>query len=461
MPELTEVDVLIIGGGIYGAGIAQAAAAAGHSVLLVEQHTLASATSGNSTKLIHGGLRYLESMQFGLVYEALHERELLLQLAPELVSRQWFYIPVYRYNKRPAWMVKTGLALYWALSLGRSRFKSVPRSQWHSVIPGLNTDQMVALLAYEDGATDDAALTQAVAASAEKLGADIRQHSAFTRAKREEDHWLVQLSTTNLSASKSEPAANIRAKILINAAGPWINHVREQITPAPPDQGVQLVQGAHLHLDRTCHAFVYVESEDGRVMFFRPWQHGTLAGTTETDFNGDPADACATNEEVAAILATYNRYFPANPCTESDILKQYCGIRVLPQNKAGTFSASRETVLICDNESKPAYIGVYGGKLTTYRRESEKVARLIARRLPGHRKADSRRIKLMGAQINSLLCKLLICKESGNHTFRFSESKKAMDGLFTISSRIRQSGIDHATTGWNRAFHRVQSQFFE
>jgi len=376
--------VLIIGGGIYGAGIAQAAAAAGHSVLLVEQQTIASATSGNSTKLIHGGLRYLESMRLGLVYEALHERELLLQFAPELVSREWFYIPVYRYNKRPVWLVRTGLMLYWALSLGRSRFKSVPRADWNLLVPGLNTEHMVALLAYEDGSTDDAALTRAVATSAQQLGAEIRQHTSFISARREDDHWLIQL----------EPANTVRAKILINAGGPWINRVRERISPLPPEQQVQLVQGAHLHLNCRCPAFIYVESEDGRVMFFRPWKHGTLAGTTETDFSGDPANVHANTDEVAAILATYNRYFPTNTCAKSDILKQYCGIRVLPKNPDGAFSASRETLLICDNKVQPAYIAIYGGKLTTYRKESEKVARLIARRLPETRQVDTRRIKL-------------------------------------------------------------------
>jgi len=390
MADHMDVDVLIIGGGIYGAGIAQAAAAAGHSVMLVEQQSIASATSSNSTKLIHGGLRYLESMQLGLVYEALHERELLLRLAPELVSREWFYIPVYRHSKRPAWVVRTGLLLYRVLSLGRSRFKSVPPSQWHTVIPGLDTSQMTALLAYEDGATDDAALTQAVASSAETLGAAIRQHTSFVSATRQGNHWLVQLSDSGANASDT-----VRAKILINAAGPWINRVRKRISPTPPGQQIQLVQGAHLHLDRPCPAFIYVESEDGRVMFFRPWRHGTLAGTTETGFDGDPAQVHATRAEVAAILATYNRYFPANPCSESDILKQYCGIRVLPQNKSGAFAASRHTLLICDTRDKPAYIAVYGGKLTTYRRESEKVMRLIHRRLPESRSTDTRDIKLV------------------------------------------------------------------
>jgi len=129
-------------------------------------------------------------------------------------------------------------------------------------------------------------------------------------------------------------------------------------------------------------------------MFFRPWQHGTLAGTTESDFSGDPANVHASQAEVATILATYNRYFPESACSEADILKQYCGIRVLPQHPGGAFSASRHTMIVCDHATKPAYIALYGGKLTTYRRHSEQVARLIARRLPENRKADTCRIIL-------------------------------------------------------------------
>jgi len=379
-----QVDVLIIGGGIYGAGIAQAAAVAGHSVLLVEQQQIASATSSNSTKLIHGGLRYLESMEFGLVCEALHERERLLALAPDLVSREWFYIPVYRDSRRPCWQIRYGLGLYWLLSLGRSRFKQLPERLWQQAVPGLDTLQMTALLAYEDAATDDAALTRAVAASAAQLGAEIRENTRFIRARHAGRQWHVELSA----------ASNVRATILINAAGPWINRVRERIEPRPPAQPVQLVQGAHLHLNRPCAAFVYVESADGRVMFFRPWQGGTLAGTTETPFHGNPAEARATPTETTAILTTYNRCFPAMRCSEHDILKQYCGIRVLPLHPGSPFSASRRAILQCDTPACPTYIAVYGGKLTTYRRESEKVARLIARRLPPSRNADTARIRL-------------------------------------------------------------------
>jgi len=379
-----DYDVLIIGGGIYGCGIAQAAAASDYRTGLIEQYKLASGTSSRSTKLIHGGLRYLEQGNLKLVYEALAERERLLSLAPTLVSREWFYIPIYRDSKRPPWMVWTGLCLYWLLSGGRSGFKRVPKQTWERVLPGLNKDNMRALLAYEDAATDDAALTRAVAASAQSFGCDIREDTALTQARYQDDRWHI---TT--VAGKT-----VTSRLLVNAAGPWVNHIRARIKPLPPLVSVQLVQGTHLVLDRDCPSYIYTESMDGRVMFFRPWQGKTLVGTTETPFNGDPDHVHPTEKEITDILTTWNHYFPASPCSEADILATYCGLRVLPERSGQAFAASRETVLCCDNEQHPTYIAIYGGKLTTYRKEAEKVVTLIGRTIKPPRKADTRRITL-------------------------------------------------------------------
>lgn len=386
MPESTY-DVLIVGGGIYGCGIAQGAAASGYRTALIEQNSIASGTSSQSTKLIHGGLRYLEQGNLKLVYEALAERERLLRIAPAIVSREWFYIPVYRDSKRPAWMVRTGLLLYWLLSGGRSRFKSVPEAEWNKVLPGLNRNNMSALLAYEDAATDDAALARAVATSAGNFGCDIREHAELAGARYENSLWQITLAS----------GEQLTSRLLINAAGAWINRVQGLLKPAPPRVSVRLVQGTHLLLPRLCPGYIYSESVDGRVMFFRPWQGQMLAGTTETPFDGSPEEARPTAQEVADILATYNHYFPASPCSESDITATYCGLRVLPDETPGPFAASRETVLCCDNNESPAYIAVYGGKLTTYRKEAEKVLQLIGKTIPPPRKADTDQIKLTAA----------------------------------------------------------------
>ena len=389
MATKTDYDILIVGGGIYGCGIAQAVSACGYRTTLIEQKQLASGTSSQSTKLIHGGLRYLEQLNLKLVYEGLSERERLLELAPELVSREWFHIPVYEDSKRPPWMIACGLLLYFILSGCRSRFRWLSKAEWTEKLPELNREKLKAILAYEDAATDDAALTRAVACSARSFGCDIREgviveRAIFNELNHDGGHWQVILSTDE----------EITAKILINAGGPWVNRVASIVTPSPPTMGVHLVQGSHLLLDRPCPAFIYTESLDGRVMFFRPWQGKTLAGTTETPFTGDPSKAEAITDEVADILTTYNHYFPDNPCSTSDIIETYCGLRVLPQTASTPFGASRETVILCDDDDHPAYLAVYGGKLTTYRKESEKVLKLIRRRMAAPQIRSTRDIHL-------------------------------------------------------------------
>jgi len=377
-------DILIIGGGIYGCGIAQAAAASGYSVTLIEKNSIASGTSSQSTKLIHGGLRYLEQGNLKLVYAALSEREALLNIAPQLVHREWFYIPVYAGDKRSPWLIACGLLIYWLLSGGRSRFRWLARKSWPEALPGISKDGLRALLAYQDAATDDAALTRAVAASAASFGCQIIEGKALEHAQYDGQQWCVAL----------DDGSEIRARMLINASGPWMDVVCTQIEPVPPKSPVQLVQGTHLLLNRPCSAYIYTESADGRVMFFRPWQGKMLVGTTETVLAGMPDKAQPTAAEVAAILATYNRYFPDSPCTQTDILDTFCGVRVLPSGGEAAFAANRETVILVDDKQSPTYLGIYGGKLTTYRREAEKAMALLAKRMPPKHKADTRRIAL-------------------------------------------------------------------
>jgi len=379
-----DIDILIIGGGIYGCGVAQAASVCGYRTMLVEQRTLASGTSSQSTKLIHGGLRYLEQFNLKLVYEGLSERERLLKLAPKLVTREWFHIPIYEGSKRPPWMVAAGLLLYFILSGGRSRFKWLSKTDWATAVPGLTREGLRAVLAYEDASTDDAALTRAVAASAQSFGCNIREETRVKRAVYDGSLWTVELSDGH----------QIKAKILVNAGGPWVNRVSETIEPTPPGMGLQLVQGSHLLLNRPSPGYIYTESLDGRVMFFRPWKNKTLAGTTETAFDGDPANAKPTESEINDILTTYNHYFPENPCGKLDIFLTFCGLRVLPKSEGVAFGSSRETVILTDNDKQPSYLAIYGGKLTTYRKESEKVLKLIMRSIDPPHQRSTRDIQL-------------------------------------------------------------------
>jgi len=369
---LTDTDILIIGGGIYGCGVAQAAAAHGYRTMLIEKADIASGTSSRSSKLIHGGLRYLESGQFHLVSEALQERRILLKIAPSLVHMRQFYVPVYAHHKRPAWKIAAGLFLYYVFSGFTSPFRRVPEKKWLEAVPGLKLQGLKALFEYQDAATDDAALTRAVAASARAMGTEIRTNTALHRAAFNAAGWHVEL----------EGGEAVTAKMIINAAGPWVNQVQECCHPLPPMLLVSLVQGSHIVLPAVQSAYVYAEAADGREVFIMPWQGNTLVGTTETVFSGDPA-ACTPDEaEVDYLLDVYNSCFPGKRLARNAIIGRFAGVRVLPESKGDFFSRSRETVRLADRDERPRLIAIYGGKLTTYRREAEKVMQAVARTLP-------------------------------------------------------------------------------
>jgi glycerol-3-phosphate dehydrogenase len=381
-------DVVVIGGGIHGVGVAQAAAAAGHSALLLERQALAGGTSSRSSKLIHGGLRYLESAQFGLVRESLREREILLRNAPGLVRRVPFYIPVYSSTRRPPWMIRAGLLLYALLGgLSRNaRYESVPRARWDS-LDGLDTRGLRAVFRYEDAQTDDTRLTQAVMRSAQALGAELRCPANFLSAVHDTDGWLVHYLAGNGEAS-------CRARTLVNAAGPWVNAVLDRIAPRPPMLTVELIQGAHILIEgETRHGIYYVEApSDGRAVFVMPWQGQTLVGTTETVFNGDPGSVRALPQEIAYLQETLRHYFPHQ---RGRLLDSFAGLRVLPQGPGSLFHRSRETVLHPDDADHVRLVTIYGGKLTGYRATATRVMRLLQKSLPARQTvADTKKLSL-------------------------------------------------------------------
>ncbi|HEX3603238.1 MAG TPA: FAD-dependent oxidoreductase, partial [Steroidobacteraceae bacterium] len=257
---MKEFDVVIVGGGIHGAGVLQAAAAAGFSALLIERHSLAAGTSSRSSKLIHGGLRYLESGQFALVRESLRERAIHLRIAPELVQLKPFYIPVYRDTRRRPWQLKIGLWIY-ALLGGfdpATRFGSVPKSEWPT-LDGLKTEDLDAVIRYHDAQTNDALLTRAVAKSASGLGAELAMPATFSGAV---------LSDEGVTVSYTAAGATLqcRSRVLINAAGPWATAVARAVDPAIAIPDVDLVQGTHIVIPNPLAAGIYyVESPtDGR-----------------------------------------------------------------------------------------------------------------------------------------------------------------------------------------------------
>lgn len=384
----TTYDVVIIGGGIHGVGVAQAAAAAGHSALLLERQALAHGTSSRSSKLIHGGLRYLESAQFGLVRESLREREILLRIAPGLVRRVPFYIPVYSATRRPPWMIRAGLSLYALLGgLARdARFESVPRARWGD-LDGLDTRGLRAVFRYEDAQTDDTLLTRAVMRSAQALGAELRCPANFLSAVHDTDGWLV-----HFLAGSGE--VSCRAGTLVNAAGPWANAVLDRIVPRPPTLTVELIQGAHVLIEgETRHGIYYVEApSDGRAVFVMPWKGQTLVGTTETAFRGDPGNVRALPQEISYLQETLRHYFPHQ---HGRLLDSFAGLRVLPQGPGTVFHRSRETVLHPDNAEPARLVTIYGGKLTGYRATAARVMRMLRKSLPARAAvADTANLKL-------------------------------------------------------------------
>jgi glycerol-3-phosphate dehydrogenase len=376
---MKQYDVVIIGGGIHGAGVLQAAVAAGHSALLIERQGLASGTSSRSSKLIHGGLRYLESGQFALVRESLRERAILLRIAAELVELKPFFIPVYGDTRRRPWLLKIGLWMY-ALLGGfdsSTRFGSVPQDQWSS-LDGLKTQNLDAVVRYHDGQTNDALLTRAVVQSALSLGAELVMPASFTGA-------VLNDTGVTVSYTAGGTTHECGARVLVNAAGPWAPRVARAVQPAIPVPDVDLVQGTHIVIPFPLTAGIYyVESPtDGRAVFVMPWQGATLIGTTETPYRGEPDAVHPLPEEEEYLLAVARHYFPAlNGLTRGDITDRFAGLRVLPAATQVAFDRSRETIFTVDRDVRPRVLGIYGGKLTGWRAAAAHVMERISPSLP-------------------------------------------------------------------------------
>lgn len=373
-----DYDVTVIGGGIHGVGVAQAAAAAGHRVCLLEARDLAAGTSSKSSKLIHGGLRYLESFELGLVRESLRERTTLLRIAPELVHLVPFLIPIYETTTRRPYEIRAGLSLYSLLAgLGQgARFGSVARERWES-LDGLRLDGLQHVFRYHDAQTDDAALTRAVMRSAQELGAELQQPAELIRATRLEHGYDVLYSRGGMTRSLS-------TSVLVNAGGPWAEIVRARIEPRPAGFAIDLVGGTHIELPgKVTSGCFYTEApDDRRAVFTMPWKGRTLVGTTERFFEGDPAAIEPTPEEIEYLRRTFLHYFPNADAT---VVDAWAGLRVLQRKEGAAFKRTRETVFRTDDGGIVNYLAIYGGKLTGYRATAEKVLAQLAPTLPRRR----------------------------------------------------------------------------
>ena len=374
-------DLVVIGGGIHGVGVAQAAAAQGYTVLVLEQTALAAGTSSRSSKLIHGGLRYLESAQFSLVRECLRERALLLKLAPDLVRLRPFYLPVYRHTQRHPWKIRLGLALYDLLAGGSkvSHYSTLSRHHWER-LDGLITEDLEAVYCYPDAQTDDAALTRAVMQSAQELGAELRVPATLQRVECHAQGAVVHYRM-------AEQSYQCKCLAVVNAAGPWVNEVLNNVTPLPRQIKIDLVAGTHIVIpEPLTQGIYYLEApRDHRAIFVMPWRRKTLVGTTETVYQGDPAQVHPLNSEIDYLWETFAHYFPRYRHAPQNIFAVFAGLRVLPARGGTPFGRSRETILHPDHPAKPRLLTIYGGKLTAYRATAAAVMARLHASLPARK----------------------------------------------------------------------------
>ena len=372
-----QYDVVVIGAGIHGAGVAQAAAAAGYSVLVLEQYDeVAKGSSSRSSKLIHGGLRYLESGEFHLVRECLRERAMLLRNAPHLVKLVPFHIPVYRNTRRRPWKIALGLTIYSLFS--RKRFHRISSSDWNQ-LDGLRSDHLDAVFSYYDAQTDDAHLTRSVLQSARTLGADVITGAEFRQAR-------LDSGEVQVGYQKNGQSTTVAARVLVNAAGSWVNHVLQRVQQpsgaAMELCAMDLVQGTHIVVSgQISHPYYLEAPQDGRAVFVLPWKNNIMVGTTELNYHGDPTDVRPTAAEIDYLLEIYNHYFKRE-LASADVIEAFAGLRVLPAGGGNASSKSRETHFHEDDPALPRVVSIYGGKLTSYRATAEKLLRRIKNVLP-------------------------------------------------------------------------------
>jgi len=380
----TFYDVVIIGGGIQGCAVAQAVQASGFTTLLLEKQDWAWATSSRSSKLIHGGLRYLQTGQFQLVRECLSEREWMLKTVPDLVKQNWFYIPLYKDSHFRPWQIHAGLFLYYCLSglKPHGRYRLVPKKEWGG-LHGLKTENLQAVFSYQDAQADDRALTVAIKLSAERYGATCVTQASFLSAEKQNEGYAVTFEC-------GDRVETVSTQMLVNASGPWVNQVLERVSPPLKQVDIDLVQGTHIVVDeKICDQCFYLESpSDHRAVFVLPWKGKTLIGTTETEFKGEPENTEPLQSEIDYLLATVRHHFPHQTLTFSTA---FSGLRVLPKSSLlPSFLRSREVMINVEE----GLISIYGGKLTAWRSTAERVLRKIEDQLGVGRYIDTHDLPL-------------------------------------------------------------------
>jgi glycerol-3-phosphate dehydrogenase len=375
------LDLLVIGGGLTGAGIARDAALRGFRTGLVDKGDFGGATSSHSSRLVHGGLRYLEHGQFHLVFEASRERRILLNIAPHLVHPLAFLFPAYGGARVPWWKLLAGMWLYDALSL----FRNVRRHRWLSkrrvrrVEPMLRDRALKGGALYYDAQVNDARLALATVRSAAQAGAMVANYVEVTALSKPDGRVRGADVVDQLTGERHQ----LRALTVVNATGPWVDHLRRMDDPQAPPL-LRPTKGAHVVVPRErlghTHALTLTSPIDGRVMFVLPWGDLSYIGTTDTDEDAGPDTVRATGEDVVYLIRSANAFFPQARLAPKDVVATWAGLRPLlrPDRDAAPGAVSREHRIV---ESPAGLITIAGGKLTTYRVMGRDVADRVARRL--------------------------------------------------------------------------------
>ncbi|MCR5895717.1 MULTISPECIES: glycerol-3-phosphate dehydrogenase [Burkholderia] len=396
MTQPNRYDLLVVGGGINGAGIARDAAGRGLSVLLCEQDDLASHTSSCSTKLIHGGLRYLEYNEFGLVRKALQERETLLRAAPHIMGPLRFVMP-HMPNLRPAWLIRLGLFLYDHLAkrelLPGSRGIDMRR---HAAGAPL-IDSIKRGFVYSDGWVDDARLVVLNALDAKERGAEILTRTKLVSAERRGDEWEARLQNTDGSIRV------VHARAIANAAGPWVGELLHGALGRGAHHSVRLVKGSHIVTRRLFdhdHAYIF-QNPDKRIIFAIPYEHDfTLIGTTDVEYTSDPATVAIDRDETQYLCDSINRYFKRK-ISPADVHWTYSGVRPLleDENAANASAVTRDYRLEMDEGAGAPLLSVFGGKITTFRKLAEEAGDMLSRALGRDAKTWTAGVALPGGDI--------------------------------------------------------------
>lgn len=371
-------DLAVIGGGVNGAGIARDAAGRGLSVLLVEQHDLAAHTSSTSSKMIHGGLRYLEHYEFGLVRKALQEREVLLAAAPHIIRPLRVVMP-HDAGQRPAWLIRVGLFLYDHLA----RSARLPGSggvdfRRHPAGAGLRPAFPRGFV-YSDAWVQDARLVVLNAVDARERGAQVATRTALVGARRLADSWSLDLRAGDGAAR------SVQARLVVNAAGPWVGTLLGGPLGVAAQHTLRLVKGSHIVVPRLFdHDFGYLfQNPDGRVVFALPFEERfTLIGTTDVEYHGDPAQAAISAEEIDYLCDTVNRYL-ARTVTPAQVVWTFAGVRPLLDDATSNAARVTRDYRLDLDQAGAAVLSVFGGKLTTYRKLAEQAVDRIAPLLGG------------------------------------------------------------------------------